>query len=124
MRLWQQGNTQRHNNAQKTLTTEWRRQEGIIGQEIVWYKEKWEQGKVIDKISWDFEFNLRKTETARRPDLVLEHRDDKKITVIDTACPNEKNINETYNGNFRKYKQLVSEFRERRPGFRIEMCQF
>ena len=31
---------------------------------------------------------------ATRPHLVLEHLDDKKITIIDMACPNEKNIDE------------------------------
>lgn len=34
-----------------------------------------------ETIYWDFDFNLRKTETARRPDLVLEHLDEKKITI-------------------------------------------
>lgn len=72
----------------------------VIGQEImVTYKEKWEQGKVIDKkrqkIYWDFEFTLRKTQTARRPDLILEQLDDKKITIIDMAYPYEKDIDET-----------------------------
>ena len=47
------------------------------------------------KIYWDFKFNLRKTETGRRPDLVLKHLD-KKITIV--ACSNDKNITETYNG--------------------------
>ena len=66
-------------------------------------------------------FNLRKTEMARRPDLVLKHVDGKKILIIDMACPNEKNIDETNNGKLRKCQQLAFEFGERRPGFRIEI---
>ena len=32
---------------------------------------------------WDFEFSLRKTATSRRPDLVLENKMKKKISVCD-----------------------------------------
>lgn len=55
---------------------------------------------------------------ARRPDLVLEHQD-KKITMIDTACLKEKNIHERYYGKLHKYQQQEFEFRERKPGLRI-----
>ena len=58
---------------------------------------------------------------ARRPDLVLEHQD-KKITMIDTACLKEKNIHERYYGKLHKYQQQEFEFRERKPGLRIAIC--
>ena len=37
------------------------------------------------------------------------------------VCPNEKNIDETYNEKLRKYQQFAFEFRERRPGSRIDI---
>ena len=41
----------------------------------------------------------------QRPDLVLEHLDNNKITIIiiDMAFPNEKNIDETENRKLQKY---------------------
>ena len=36
---------------------------------------------------WDFEFNPRKTESARRPDLVLEDGEERMIYVVGMACP-------------------------------------
>ena len=34
---------------------------------------------------------MRMSCTARRPDLTLEDRIEKKIMIIDMACPNESN---------------------------------
>ena len=46
-------------------------------------QRRWEQGTVLEngkaKLVWDFEFNLRKTNTSRRPDLILEYKESKKI---------------------------------------------
>ena len=36
------------------------------------------------KLVWDFEFHLRKTTTARRPDLIFELKIDKKIWICVT----------------------------------------
>ena len=60
---------------------------------------------------------MRKTTTARRPDLILEYTNEKKIWIVDMACPNEKNITSKYNEKLQKYQQLAFEIRERRPGF-------
>jgi len=53
--------------------------------EIVWCNEKWERGRVIErqrrKIYWHFDLNLTKTELTRRPDLVLEHLDERNISM-------------------------------------------
>ena len=40
---------------------------------------------------WDFELNLRKTATSRRPDLGLEDKEKKILWICDIACPQEKN---------------------------------
>ena len=39
---------QRYNNTQVVLAMEWAKQEELIHQQTVWYKEKWEQGKVLE----------------------------------------------------------------------------
>ena len=62
---------------------------------------------------------MRKTTTARRPDLILEDEAAKKIWVIDMACPMEKNIDETRKVKCRKYQQLMFEMRERRKNYKI-----
>ena len=68
----------------------------LVGGDMVWYKERWELGTVLEnkkgKLVWDFELNLCKTTTARRPDLTLEDKAKKKIWIYDMACPQQRNI--------------------------------
>ena len=71
------------------------------------------------KLKWDFEFHLRKTTTARRPDLILEDKEQMKIWVCDMACPQQRNIEMKRLEKLTKYKQLAFEIRERRPGYKI-----
>ena len=77
------------------LTVAWAKQQELVGQEAIWY-ERWDKGTVLendkDKLVWDFEFHLRKTTTARRPDLILELKADKKIWICDMACLQQNNI--------------------------------
>ena len=67
---------------------------------------------------WDFEFNLRKTTTPRRPDLILEEKEKKNIWICDMACPQENNIEKKRIDKKKKNRQLAFELRERRPGFK------
>ena len=69
------------------------------------------------KLVWDFEFHLRKTTTARRPDLILELKTDKKIWICDMACPQQNNIGAKRTEKLTKYRQLTFETRERCPGY-------
>ena len=71
------------------------------------------------KLVWDFEFHLRKTTTARRLDLILELKTDKKIWICDMACPQQKNIGTKRTEKLTKYRELVFETREQRPGYKI-----
>ena len=71
------------------------------------------------KLIWDFEFHLRKTTTARRPDLILEDKQQKKIWVCDMACPQQRNVETKRVEKLTKYRQLAFEMRERRPGYEI-----
>ena len=67
----------------------------------------------------DFEFHLRKTTTTRRPDLILEHKIDKKIWICDMACPRQNNIGAKMAEKTTKYRQIAFETRERRPGYEV-----
>ena len=103
------------------MAVNWTKEYKLVGDEIVWYKERWERGAVFEndkgKLVWDFEFNLRKTTTARRPDLILEDKEKKKIWICDMACPQQRNIETKKIEKLTKYKQLAFEMRERRPDY-------
>ena len=90
-----------------------------------WYTEIWEKGKVIEnngkKLYWDWEHRMRTSCTARRPDLTLEDRIEKKIMIIDMACPNESNKEKKRQEKMRKYQQLCYEIRERRDGYKVKI---
>ena len=113
----------RHNRALMILAVIWAKEKGLIDEQVVWYKERWERGKVLEnenaKLIWDFEFHLRKTTTARRPDLTLEDKNQKKIWICDMTCPQQQNIEAKRIEKLTKYRQLAFEMRERRPGFEI-----
>ena len=64
------------------------------------------------KLVWDFEFHLRKTTKARRPDLTLEDKAKKKIWISDMACPQQWNIEAKRLEKLTKYRQLAYESRE------------
>ena len=68
------------------LIVEWAKQESLLPSNSVWYKQKWSKGTVLEKngkkICWDFEFTMRKTTSARRPDVMIENDEEKK-TVMD-----------------------------------------
>ena len=103
----------------------WAKEYGLVGKETKWYKENWARGQVSEnnnaKLVWDFEFNLRKTTTlsSRRPNLVLEDKEKKKIWICDMACPQQANIAAKRNEKVTKYRQVAFELRERRPGYNI-----
>ena len=71
------------------LAVAWAKQQELVGQEAIWYKQRWDRGTVMEnnkaKLLWDFEFHQRKTTTARRLDLILEFKTDKKIWICDMA---------------------------------------
>ena len=97
----------------------------MIDENIVWYKEKWERGNVFEnnkgKLVWDFEFKMRQTSSARRPDLTLEDKETKRIWICDVACPQENNIEAKVKEKMDKYQQLAFETREKRAGYRVEV---
>ena len=105
------------------MAVAWAKEYELVSEDVIWYKEWWERGTVIEnnkgKLVWDFEFHLRKTTTARRPDLILEDKEKKKIWICDMACPQQRNIDTKRLEKLTKYRQLAFEERERRPGYEI-----
>ena len=101
----------------------WAKEYGLVGKETKWHKENWARGQVLEnsnaKLVWDFEFNLQKTTTSGRPDLVLEDKKKKKIWIFDMACQQQANIAAKRNEKVTKYRQLAFELREKRPGYNI-----
>ena len=115
----------RHNRVLMILAVAWAKEHGLIGQDVVWYEQRWDRGTVFEneraKLVWDFEFHLRKTTTSRRPDLILETKEDRKILICDMACPQQQNIDTKRMEKLTKYRQLAFEMRERRPGYVIKV---
>ena len=88
-----------------------------------WCQEKRKRGNVLEysqaNLVWDFEFNLKKTTTSRRPTLILEEKQTKTIWICDIACPQENNIEKKRLEKRTNYRQLAFEIRERRPGLKV-----
>ena len=60
------------------MAVAWTKEQNLLDQNVKWYQEKRKRGHVLEnsqaKLIWDFEFNLRKTATSRRLDLMLEKK--------------------------------------------------
>ena len=57
---------------------------------------------------WDFvKFHLRKTTTAKRPDLTFEDKAKKKRWICDMECPQQRNIETKRLEKLTKYRQLA-----------------
>ena len=113
----------RHNRALMIFSKAWAKQQELVGQKVIWYEQRWDRGTVLEnnevKLVWDFELHLRKTTTARRLDLILELKTDKKIWICDIECPQKNNIGAKRTEKLTKYRQLVFETREQHPGYEI-----
>ena len=61
-----------------------------------WYKVKRGQVAVLEnehvKMSWDFEYKIRKESTAKRPDVTIKYKERKVIHLVDMTCPSDKNV--------------------------------
>ena len=105
------------------MAVAWAKEYDLVSKDTVWYNERWERGMVMEndkgKLVLDFEFHLRKTTTARRPDLILEDKEKKKIWICDMACPQQRNIQAKRLDKLTKYRKLAYETRERQLGYEI-----
>ena len=113
----------RHNQTLMVFAVHWAKMKGLMVKDTRWYEEKWNSGNVLEneryKLIWDFQFKLIKTEKARRPDLILEDKEERNIFIIDMAIPMEMNVEKKRRSKLRKYQQLAYEIRMRRTGFKI-----
>ena len=107
------------------LAVEWAKLKMLVDHKTIWYKERWDRGLVLEnegaKLVWDFEYQLRKTTTCRRPDLTLEDKESKMVMFCDMACPQEHNIDKKRAEKKNKYQQLAFETRERRKGYKVKV---
>ena len=60
-------------------------------------------------------------DNLKRPDLILETKEDRKVLISDMACPPQQNIDMKRMEKLTKYRQLAFETRERRPGYVIKV---
>ena len=113
----------KYNRALMNSSVALAKQQELMHQEAIWYQQKWDRGTMLKnykaKLVWDVEFYLRKTTTARRPDLILELKIDKKIWICDMACPQQNNIGAKRAERTTKYRQIAFETRERCPGYEV-----
>ena len=97
------------------MAVAWAKEYELVSKDTVWYNERWERGTVMEndkgQLVWDFEFHLHKTTTARRPDLILEDKEKKKIWICDMACLQLRNIQAKRLYKLTKYRQLAYETR-------------
>ena len=74
----------------------WCKENELMERDQAWYKVKWGQEAVLEnehvKMSWYFQYNMRKESTARRPDVTVEYKERKMTHLIDMTCPSEKNV--------------------------------
>ena len=49
---------------------------------------------------------MRKTTSASRPDVMIENDEEKKLWIVDMACPNEKNIGEKHREKLTKISAI------------------
>ena len=107
----------RHNRALMILAISWEKEFNLVEKDMKWYKQKWCRGYTLEnhhaKLVWDFEFNLRKTTTSRRPVLTLEDKEKNMLWILDMACPQENNIVTKRDEKQTKYRQLAFELREK-----------
>ena len=105
------------------MAVAWAKKYKLVGGDMIWYKERWERGIVLEKergkLVCDFGFHLRKTTTTRRPDLTLEDKAKKKIWICDMASPQQRNIEAKRLEKLTKYRQLAYETREKQPEYEI-----
>ena len=61
------------------------------------------------KLLWDVNIQCDHVIEARRPDIVVVNKQERKYTIIDIAVPADKRIGETENEKIEKYQDLKRE---------------
>ena len=70
-------------------------------------REQGKKGTVIEndecKLRWDFEYHLRKTTTARRPDETIKYENKNRIFLVDMARSSKNNVDANHAEKIQKY---------------------
>ena len=107
------------------MTVAWAKEKNLLDENVKRYQENWKRRHVLKnsqaKLLWNLEFNLRKTTTSRRPDLMFEDKQTKTIWICDKEFPQENNIEKKRLEKRTNYRQLAFEIRERRPGYKVKV---
>ena len=107
----------------KTVT--WAKEQNLLDQNVKSYQGKWKRGHVLEnsqvKLVWNFEYNLLKTVTPSRPDLILKEMQKKTIWICDMACLQQNNIEKKRLEKRTNYRQFAFEIRDRRPRFKVKV---
>ena len=115
----------RHNHTLMILAVSWTVERELLPANTAWFTVGWEKGHVLKgdgfKLCWDFEHRMRKTSSARRPDLTLEDEKARKICLVDMSCPQEQNIEEATRTKLQMYQQLALETRGKRRMYRVQV---
>ena len=111
--------TKRHDQTLMVLMVEIMKKFELIDGKAVWYRIWAKPKEVVEnskaKIWWNYEWQTPHHCTNRRPDMVVMEKAEKKIWIIDMACPLEKNIEAKEQEKRQKYQQLAEEIRTMYP---------
>lgn len=103
----------RHNNVAKILHQEICKVANLIRGDTPYYKynpapvrenENW-------KICWDIPVQTDHTVLHNRPDIILQNKNTREISLIDVTIPLDDNIDRAYKEKIRKYEELAYELR-------------
>ena len=118
-------NNNNNNNNMMVLAVSWAIERELLPANTACYTVRKEEGHVLKgngfKWCWDFEHRMRKTSSARRPNLTIEDEKAWKIWLVDMSSPQEQNIEEATRTKLQKYQQLTFETREKRRRYRVEV---
>ena len=117
--------TKRHDQTLMVLMVEIMKSFQLTDKNTVWYRRWTKPEEVLEnnfvKIWWNYEWQTPHQCTNRRPDLVVMEKEEKKIWIMDMACPIEKNVEMKEREKKQKYQQLAEEVKAVYPEYEVEV---
>ena len=115
----------RHNRLLMVMAVAWAKEQNLLYQNVQQYQEKWKRKHVSEKshakLVGNFELNLRKMTTSRRPHLMLEEKQTKTMWIYDMARPQEYNIRNGKKSHAVCIQNKRERETERRPGIKVKV---
>ena len=117
--------TKRHNKTLMVMMVEIMKKFHMVDEKTVWYRvwTKPEEVKENEraKVWWNYEWKTPHQCEHRRPDMVVLEKTERRILIIDMACPLEKNVEAKEGEKTQKYQQLEQEISKMYPEHRAEV---